>query len=55
MKRRCNICLVNVDHLKTDKYNNDVTVCYKCQDIITRIVKENWISVGHKTAIEFGH
>jgi len=53
MKRRCNICLVNVDHLKTDKYNNDVTVCYKCQDIITRIVKENWISVGHKTAISF--
>ena len=53
VKRRCNLCLQSKDHLKTDKYNNTVTLCYSCQDIITKVVKENWISTGHKTALEY--
>jgi len=39
MKRRCNICLQSTDHLKTDKFNNTVTICYECQKIITKIVR----------------
>jgi len=41
MKRRCNICLQSKDHLKSDKFNNEVTVCYLCQKILTKIVYTN--------------
>jgi len=37
MKRRCNICLVNVDHLKTDKFNQNLTICYECQKVIKKL------------------
>jgi len=45
MKRRCNICLQSKDHLKTDRFNNEVTVCYECQGILTKIIKQNWIDI----------
>jgi hypothetical protein len=38
MRRRCNICLQSKDHLKSDKFNTEVTICYDCQKIITKIV-----------------
>ena len=38
MRRRCNICLQSKDHLKGDRFNNEVTVCYDCQKILTKIV-----------------
>ena len=45
MKRRCNLCLQSKDHLKTDKFNNEVTICYECQGILTKIIKQNWITI----------
>jgi len=45
MKRRCNICLQSKDHRKTDKFSVEVTVCYDCQKIITKIIKQNWITI----------
>ena len=38
MRRRCNICLQSKDHLKGDRFNNEVTICYDCQKILTKIV-----------------
>jgi len=37
MKRRCNICLQSKDHLKTDKFNNELTICYDCQKVIKNL------------------
>jgi len=37
MKRRCNICLRNVDHLRTDRYNENLTICYDCQKVIKNL------------------
>jgi len=39
MKRRCNICLRNVDHLRTDRFNDHLTICYDCQKVLTKIVR----------------
>lgn len=43
VRRRCNICLQSKDHLKTTKYNNEVTICNECQVILTKAVYTNWI------------
>jgi hypothetical protein len=45
MKRRCNLCLRNVDHKRTDKWDIPdkgftVTLCYDCQTVITRVVEK---------------
>jgi len=44
MKRRCNICLRNVNHKRTDKWDKNsgwtVTICYDCQKVI-QIINEN--------------
>ena len=31
------------DHLKTTKYNTEVTICNECQVILTKAVYTNWI------------
>jgi len=41
MKRRCNLCLRNVDHLRTDKWDTNegftLTLCYDCQKVLSTI------------------
>jgi len=41
MKRRCNLCLRSVDHLRTDKWENNegytCTLCYDCQKVIKNL------------------
>lgn len=37
MNRRCNICLRNVDHLRTNRYNEYLTICFDCQKVIKNL------------------
>jgi len=43
VKRRCNICLRNVDHLRTDKWEKNsgfvCVICYDCQTVIQTITE----------------
>jgi len=45
MKRRCNLCLCNIDHKRTDKWDIVdkgwvVVLCYDCQNVIVRVVEK---------------
>ena len=32
-----NICLRSVDHLRTDRFNENLTICYDCQKVIKNL------------------